>query len=94
MSKSKISRRWFVFPTELGWMALVFSEQGLARLAFGYPRREAAIRAIAAEQPPLDEPPRTDRDLVLRLQAYAQGEPVDFRDVQSTSARRQTFNAA
>lgn len=71
-----------VFPTELGWCALVGSEAGLRQLTFNHRSPAAAVAALdsrladAAVERPWN--PR----LVARLQAFAAGQPDDFRDVE------------
>ncbi len=73
-----------VFPSSLGWIAIIRDGNMIRSLTFGHPRRDAAMRALAA-QLPADAPLRTDRDidgLAQRLQAYSGGHPDDFRDVR------------
>jgi len=86
-----------VFPSSLGWMALVHSDRVLTRLAFGHPDPDTATRRAScqlaqhAQDTSLARPsgrlaacPSTDdwqRQLIARLQAYARGEPEDFSDL-------------
>jgi len=71
-----------VFQTALGWMALIGSDDVLKRLTFAHKSARAAIEAIedhlrqSAARGTWNEP------LVERLEAYAEGIPVDFRDVK------------
>jgi methylated-DNA-[protein]-cysteine S-methyltransferase len=80
-----------VFPTELGWMAAIHADRVLHRLAFGHPDADAAHAAADAElgrKVRLDE---WERRLVKRFQAYAEGEPEDFRDLQIDLGRLGPF---
>jgi methylated-DNA-[protein]-cysteine S-methyltransferase len=71
-----------VFPTKLGWMAIVGSGSSLKRLTFGHASAGAARRALGGERPH-DAPPDTwSQSLVRRLTAYAAGAPDDFRNVE------------
>lgn len=73
--------RLSIFPTELGWMALVESDSGVLRLVIGHENPQAARRAcLGADQLKLREPARLSR-LAQRLQAYAAGRTVDFSQV-------------
>ena len=70
-----------VFPTRLGWFALVGSGTVLRQLTFGHPSRAAALEALNPDLlAPVHEgswnPP-----LVARLKAYASGSPDEFLDV-------------
>jgi len=83
-------------PSELGWMALIGSGDVLLQLQFGHCCRQAAIRALDPALLARAEPGRFGEDLVERLQAYASGEPVDFRNVRVdpgplTNFRRQVI---
>jgi len=74
----------FLFPTNLGWMALAWSGEKVVRLAFGHPSAAAAAANLE-----LDASPTADRralpawvaDLVDRLQRYSAGEDVAFDDI-------------
>jgi len=77
-------RRACFFSTALGWMATAWSEHGLAAVTFGHRRSGQARRTLQSLCVQLDtaeiEANRPD-DLAIRLRAYAEGEPDDFRDV-------------
>src|SRR5262245_30556438 len=73
-----------VFPSALGWMAIVGQGDTLLRLTFGHDSYDAAMKALLADRrwwqaagaaiESLDwNPP-----LVCRLQAYAEGAADDF----------------
>lgn len=68
-----------VFPTQLGWMAVVGRQGRLTRVLFDLPSREAAQRVVAA----LDATPRAwNADLSRRLRDFAAGRRVAFDDVE------------
>ena len=74
-----------VFPSDIGWMALAWTEKGLARLTFGHPSAAAAIASLEADADWTttcagDLPPWVV-DLAERLAGYAGGEEVRFDDV-------------
>jgi methylated-DNA-[protein]-cysteine S-methyltransferase len=72
------------FPTELGWMAVAGNAESLAGIVFGCSSRRGAERMLAARCGlPLDfsTEPTWLGDVAERLERYAAGEPVDFRDV-------------
>ncbi|MDX1948156.1 MAG: methylated-DNA--[protein]-cysteine S-methyltransferase [Pirellulaceae bacterium] len=73
------------FPTSLGWMALAWQDDQLARLAFGHPSAAAAIAGLEGTGDwtatnRRDLPPWV-ADLAERLAAYAAGEAVSLADV-------------
>jgi methylated-DNA-[protein]-cysteine S-methyltransferase len=75
----------FVFPSELGWIALAWNGSRLSRMAFGHPSAVAAAAHLQVEADWL----ATDRrnlppwvaELAQRLQSYAAGEEVAFDDI-------------
>jgi methylated-DNA-[protein]-cysteine S-methyltransferase len=80
-----------VFPSDLGWMAILVSGEAVVRLSFGHPSSEAAQKAIGPFSPISHMGPmgrmglmvsaKGKTDLQLRLQAYAAGNANDFRDI-------------
>jgi methylated-DNA-[protein]-cysteine S-methyltransferase len=75
----------YVFPSDLGWMAVTFADGRLTRLTFGHPSSAAA----AAELPWNARCARDERELpdsiqktVTRLQRFAAGEADSFADVE------------
>ncbi|HUT88128.1 MAG TPA: methylated-DNA--[protein]-cysteine S-methyltransferase [Thermoguttaceae bacterium] len=74
--------RFDVFPTELGWMAIVGSGGTLKRLTFGHASPGAARKALSAQAVQNANPPLWNRPLVRRLRAYAAGARDDFRDIE------------
>lgn len=74
-----------VFPTNLGWMALAWTERGLSRLTFGHPSAAAAIASLEADShwatTDSRDLPGWVEELVGRLASYAAGSEVRFDDV-------------
>lgn len=71
-----------LFPSTLGWMAVAGRGRVLSRLWFGYRTKEALLAAVdRAGEPDFDDQP-WETNLVERLQAYADGVPDDFVDVE------------
>jgi len=66
------------FETSLGWMAIAWTERGLARFTLGHPSAQAALVATGGCPVPANEAPEVVGALVERMQAYAAGEPVSF----------------
>lgn len=78
----KTPDRLDVFPTELGWMAIVGSGGTLNRLTFGHASPEAAIEALPTQVVRSAKPAPWNRPLARRLRAYAAGARDDFRDIE------------
>lgn len=74
-----------VFRSQLGWLAICWHESAVARLSIGHQTREEALLALGEAVRPESPADCPDPRLVERLQAYAAGEPVDFRDVPIVS---------
>ena len=74
-----------VFPSDLGWMALVWTGEGLTRFTFGHPSAAAAIASLEAEDgwttSDGQRAPAWIADLAGRLQSYAAGNTEQFGDV-------------
>ncbi len=68
--------------TTLGWMAAVGRSDVVGRLVMGHRSEYAALRAIAKDFPEGLENGCWHDDLLKRLQAYAEGDAVDFSDVE------------
>ena len=71
-----------VFPSALGWMALVSRGGAIVALSFGHRGRNAAVEAVATRLPTGVKPRPASASLVRRLQAYARGRSDDFRDLR------------
>ena len=73
-------RSAMVFPSDWGWMQLIWCEDRLSHLTLGHPSSAAAWNSGASAQP-ADPPPKL-QTLADRLQAYAGGADDDFLDVE------------
>lgn len=67
-----------VFATELGWVGLKGSRQGLRQLVWHQPSRQAALAAVSPSQGVEDA--QFCGDLPQRLQSYFRGQRVSFPD--------------
>ena len=82
MSVTKMADISVVFPSSLGWMALITSGRILKRLCFGHASREAAVATLDTALCETVQLETSNSPLVRRLQAYALGARDDFRDVE------------
>lgn len=84
-----------LFPTELGWFALVGEDDVVHRLTIGHPDEVAAREAVAAVAAfdGGDQPVSADWHPALRrrLEAFARGEASDFSDVAVADRGGSTF---
>jgi len=78
----KTPDRLHVFPTALGWMAIVGAGKTLRGLTFGHASPEAAIDALPSQVVLVAKSAHWNRPLARRLRAYAAGARDDFRDVE------------
>jgi methylated-DNA-[protein]-cysteine S-methyltransferase len=81
-SAKKAVNALLVFPSDLGWMAVVLAGAVVKQLTFGHSSADAARAACdrgLLEHAKLGSP---DLPLVRRLRAYASGKAVDFRGVR------------
>ncbi|MGA2060169.1 MAG: methylated-DNA--[protein]-cysteine S-methyltransferase [Thermoguttaceae bacterium] len=83
MNKQEKQYWLVVFPSSLGWFAILGEKDRIKELAFGRPSARAAKKALTpgllAQARPLSRKP----PLVRRLQAYAKGASRDdFRDIK------------
>lgn len=83
--ESKTPLAAYLFPTELGWTALIWQGNQLRRLTIGHPSAAAAAAALHNAADSLacepNELPAWVRDLTERLQSYAAGIEEDFADI-------------
>ncbi len=70
-----------VFPSRLGWVAMIGSGRKLKHLTFGHASSRTAISALPREAVERARRGTWNQPLVRRLQAYALGSRDDFRDV-------------
>lgn len=84
-----------LFPTELGWFALLGRDEIVDRLMIGHPDAEAAWEAVLATVAFEDEDPPEQFDwfpaLRHRLEAFARGEATDFSDIDVADHNGSTF---
>lgn len=75
----------FMFPSELGWMAVAWTDDRLSRLAFGHPSAAAAIASLDVDDKWVvsiaTDTPKWIGNLASRLQSYAAGNDEHFDDV-------------
>jgi methylated-DNA-[protein]-cysteine S-methyltransferase len=71
-----------VFHSDLGWMALLGTENGLKQLTFGHPSAQAAKNALDPASVALARVLPSNSKLVKRFQAFTQGAKDDFGDVE------------
>lgn len=75
----------YLFPSDLGWMAVSFCGDRLSRVSFGHPSfaDAAAVLPTGAEvAADVGEVPPPIRKTVERLQRFAAGAKDDFSDVE------------
>jgi methylated-DNA-[protein]-cysteine S-methyltransferase len=80
-----------VLETNLGWMALIGGGNVLKQLTFGHRSAEAATRALDRRLLEDAAPGTWNRPLLAKLVAFADGEPVDFSDVEIDLSPMTTF---
>jgi methylated-DNA-[protein]-cysteine S-methyltransferase len=85
MSHIAAGETWLIFPSALGHFGLCAVGGRVKRVTFGHATARLAARAVGC--PPASRAPRNrvggwQQSLVHRLQAYAAGVPMDFRDLQ------------
>lgn len=83
-----LTESMLVFPSNLGWMALVMAGNAVRRLTFGHRSKTDAMKCIASlaggAKCPIQrcvENHVVRDDLLSRLQAYAAGRPDTFADI-------------
>jgi methylated-DNA-[protein]-cysteine S-methyltransferase len=74
-----------VFPSELGWMAVVWNGKRVTRLTFGHPSAAAATASLEADgcavSRSCDSAPAWIISLAEQLQSYTAGNEEPFEDV-------------
>lgn len=84
-SAPSVVRAAYVFPSDLGWMAISFTGQRLSRISFGHPSSAAAAAALPEETTFVSDVrdlPEAIGRTVERLQRFAAGAADDFSDVE------------
>lgn len=79
---SQTMNRWMVFPSDLGWIAVVGQGRVVHYLTFGHSSLETAVAQLDRQVSRSLEPEDWNAPLMRQLQAFASGEPVDFRQVE------------
>lgn len=74
-----------IFPTKLGWFGVAGREGRVSGLCFGHESAAEVQFRMSATHPDADETGDWHPLLRERLQAYAEGEADDFRDVEVDS---------
>jgi methylated-DNA-[protein]-cysteine S-methyltransferase len=83
MNKQEKQLWLVVFPSSLGWFAILGKKDRIKQLAFGYPSAQAAKKALTPELLAQARSLSRKPPLVRRLQAYAKGATGDdFRDIK------------
>lgn len=80
-----------VFPSSLGWIAIIGSADTLFYLTFGHVSEDSAAALLYPELTGTVRPGRWNQSLVCRLQAYAGGVRDDFRDIQVNIGNQTPF---
>ena len=81
MTRHEEASTLLVFASSLGWIALRAAGKIVKGLAFGHPEAQSAEAVIGNGLRPSDPADWWQRSIVLRLQAFAEGVPMDFRDI-------------
>ena len=91
MKKKASGDALVVFPTDLGWMAVVGRGTAVRRLVFGYATPDEAVAALDEVDLAATRVSRWHPQLVARLRAYARRGGEDFRDVKVELGPRTLF---
>lgn len=81
------------FPSQLGWMAVLWGERGLRQLVFGYRSAHAALQGVGLETASREVNSQLE-ELIDRLQQFAGGARDDLRDVRIDLSGRSPFQRA
>jgi methylated-DNA-[protein]-cysteine S-methyltransferase len=80
-----------IFFTQLGWMGVHVSTNGVRRLVFGYSSAKAVAQVLQIGQRPRNAHCKLLRHVQILLKDYAAGLPVDFSDVPVDPGPMTTF---
>jgi methylated-DNA-[protein]-cysteine S-methyltransferase len=79
--KQKIALTYDVFDTDMGWVAVVGSDQGIVRASLPEATPESALDHVQPEVNSAVHSPEDYADARVLVSAYCAGEPVDLSDV-------------
>ncbi|MFO7904557.1 MAG: methylated-DNA--[protein]-cysteine S-methyltransferase [Pirellulaceae bacterium] len=82
------------FPSELGWMAVLWRGAAVARLTFGHRSASAAWQSLELQSAGSEPLTGQMAELVARLRRFARGRPEDFREVPLEWGGRSEFQRA
>ncbi len=92
MNKQEKQYWLVVFPSSLGWFAILGEKDRIKELAFGHPSARAAKKALTPGLLAQARSLSRKLPLVRRLQAYAKGAfKDDFRDIKLDLGRLSVF---
>jgi len=80
-----------IFPSRLGWMAMIGAGDVLMQLTLAHTSPDAAAGACSRDLLENAQRGTWNEPLLRRLQAYACGAPADFRDVRIDPGRLTAF---
>jgi methylated-DNA-[protein]-cysteine S-methyltransferase len=80
-TSSRARSEAYVFPSDLGWIAICWTGQALAGFTVGHPSAQAAAASLSGTCDITSNPPEFVRRLAERIQSYAAGIDEDFSDV-------------
>jgi methylated-DNA-[protein]-cysteine S-methyltransferase len=87
----------YVFPSDLGWMALAWNGECLTRFTFGHPSAAAAVASLELADDwtsgDAQAVPGWIANLASRLQSYAAGSDERFDDVPLDLSRLSAFQS-
>ena len=70
-----------IFPSALGWIAVIHTDRVLRRLSFGHRNPQKAAAALPPSPKRQALPDAWERRLIARFQAYADGRREQFEDL-------------
>lgn len=81
-----------LFETELGWMAVAWRGDDLARLTSGHPTLADAMGGMEVDVAQAGPPNARQRKMVARLTSFAAGQPDDLLDLPIDLTRYSPFS--
>jgi len=86
--------KYTAIDTEMGWIAVMSSEKGLVAATLPQRSVQHALMALGRDIGDAAEDPGSLKDITVRLQAYFQGEFIEFNDKidpQGTQFQKQVW---